>query len=154
MSKSIHLEMIEVDENDKIDTVDLDVYQGDCVGHVGGASGGVHRHNWYLKSIQHFRYCRCHSCKDDDKNVKNLRELSQPQKRFAPKFKRNQEKMIVFRSFVFHYFLIEILIFCYLGAHAKFETLIKNGNLFLIPLKFRGKPFLGLAQLSKILFTL
>ena len=28
----------------------------------------------------------------------------------------------------------------------KFET-----NLFLIPLKFRGKPFLGLTQLSKIL---
>jgi hypothetical protein len=27
----------------------------------------------------------------------------------------------------------------------------KNKNLFLIPLKFRGKPFLGLAQLSKIL---
>ena len=25
-------------------------------------------------------------------------------------------------------------------------------NLFLIPLKFRGKPFLGFAQLSKILF--
>ena len=25
-----------------------------------------------------------------------------------------------------------------------------NENLFLIPLKFRGKPFLGLAQLSKI----
>ena len=25
-----------------------------------------------------------------------------------------------------------------------------NKNLFLIPLKFRGKPFLGLAQLSKI----
>jgi hypothetical protein len=27
----------------------------------------------------------------------------------------------------------------------------KNNNLFSIPLKFRGKPFLGLAQLSKIL---
>ena len=26
-------------------------------------------------------------------------------------------------------------------------------NLFLIPLKFSGKPFLGLAQLSKILFN-
>jgi hypothetical protein len=26
----------------------------------------------------------------------------------------------------------------------------KNQNLFLIPPKFRGKPFLGLAQLSKI----
>ena len=26
----------------------------------------------------------------------------------------------------------------------------KNQNLFLIPLKFWGKPFLGLAQLSKI----
>jgi hypothetical protein len=26
----------------------------------------------------------------------------------------------------------------------------KKKNLFLIPLKFRGKPFLGLAQLSKI----
>ena len=28
----------------------------------------------------------------------------------------------------------------------------KNQNLFLIPLKFRGKPFLGLAQLSKIFY--
>ena len=27
-------------------------------------------------------------------------------------------------------------------------------KLFLIPLKFRGKPFLGLAQLSKIFYTL
>jgi hypothetical protein len=30
----------------------------------------------------------------------------------------------------------------------------KNKNLFLIPLKFRGKPFLGLAQLSKIFYIL
>ena len=27
-----------------------------------------------------------------------------------------------------------------------------NENLFLIPLKFRGKPFLGLAQLSTIFY--
>ena len=31
-------EMIEVDENDKIDPVDLDVDQGDCVSYDGGAS--------------------------------------------------------------------------------------------------------------------
>ena len=30
---------------------------------------------------------------DDDDLHKNLRELSQPQERFAPKFKRNQEKI-------------------------------------------------------------
>ena len=30
----------------------------------------------------------------------------------------------------------------------------KNQNLFSIPLTFRGKPFLGLAQLSKILIYL
>ena len=33
-------EMIEVDENDKIETVNLDLDQGDCVGHVGGVIGG------------------------------------------------------------------------------------------------------------------
>jgi hypothetical protein len=33
-------EMIEVDENDKFETVNLDFDQGDWVGHVGGASGG------------------------------------------------------------------------------------------------------------------
>ena len=33
----------------------------------------------------------------------------------------------------------------------KMKTTSKK-NIFLIPLKFRGKPFLGLAQLSKILF--
>ena len=33
-------EMIKVDENDQIDTVNLDVDQGDCVGHVGGRVGG------------------------------------------------------------------------------------------------------------------
>ena len=39
-------EMIEVDENDKIDTVNLDFDQGDWVGHVRDASGGsVYRHN-------------------------------------------------------------------------------------------------------------
>ena len=32
----------------------------------------------------------------------------------------------------------------------KEDDLNKNKNLFSIPLKFRGKPFLGLAQLSKI----
>ena len=32
--------MIEVIENDKIETVDLDVDLGDCVGHVEGPSGG------------------------------------------------------------------------------------------------------------------
>jgi hypothetical protein len=32
--------MIEVDENDKIETVNLDLDQGDCVGHVGGVIGG------------------------------------------------------------------------------------------------------------------
>jgi hypothetical protein len=32
--------MVEVDENDKIETVDLAVDQGDCVGHVEGASVG------------------------------------------------------------------------------------------------------------------
>ena len=32
------------------------------------------------------------------------------------------------------------------------DDLKKNKNLFLIPLKFRDKPFLGLAQLSKIFF--
>jgi hypothetical protein len=30
------------------------------------------------------------------------------------------------------------------------DDLKKNKNLFLIPLKWGGKPFLGLAQLSKI----
>ena len=34
--------------------------------------------------------------------------------------------------------------------NTKNDDLKKNINLFLIPLKFRGKPFLGLAQLSKI----
>jgi hypothetical protein len=35
------------------------------------------------------------------------------------------------------------------------EDDLKKNHLFLIPLKFRGKPFLGLAQLSKIfLFTI
>ena len=33
-------DMVEVDENDKIETVDLAVDQGDCVGHVEGASVG------------------------------------------------------------------------------------------------------------------
>ena len=33
-------EMIEVDENYKIETVNLDLDQGDCVGHVGGVIGG------------------------------------------------------------------------------------------------------------------
>jgi hypothetical protein len=33
-------EMIEVDENDKIETMNLDLDQGDCVGHVGGVIGG------------------------------------------------------------------------------------------------------------------
>jgi hypothetical protein len=33
-------EMIEVDENDKIETVNLDLDQGGCVGHVGGVIGG------------------------------------------------------------------------------------------------------------------
>ena len=33
-------EMIEVDENDKIETVNLDLDQGDCLGHVGGVIGG------------------------------------------------------------------------------------------------------------------
>ena len=33
-------DMIEVDENDKIETVDLAVDHGDCVGHVGGPSVG------------------------------------------------------------------------------------------------------------------
>ena len=36
----------------------------------------------------------------------------------------------------------------------KKEDDLKNKNLFLIPLKFRGKPFLGLAQLSKIFHRL
>ena len=40
-----NVKMTEVDENEKIETVDLDVDQGDCVGHVGGASGGVYIHN-------------------------------------------------------------------------------------------------------------
>ena len=36
------------------------------------------------------------------------------------------------------------------------DDIIKKNkkNLFLIPLKFRGKPFLGLAQLSKIFYYL
>ena len=39
----VYAEMIVVDENDKIETVDLVV---NCVGHVGGASReGVYRHN-------------------------------------------------------------------------------------------------------------
>ena len=36
-----NVDMIEVDENDKIETLDLAVDQGDCVVHVGGASVGV-----------------------------------------------------------------------------------------------------------------
>ena len=35
----------------------------------------------------------------------------------------------------------------------KMNTTSKKIYLFLIPLKFRGKPFLGLAQLSKIFFV-
>ena len=35
-----NVDMIEVDENDKIETLDLAVDQGDCVGHVKGASVG------------------------------------------------------------------------------------------------------------------
>ena len=35
-----NVDMIEVDENDKIETLDLAVDQGDCVVHVGGASVG------------------------------------------------------------------------------------------------------------------
>ena len=34
----------------------------------------------------------------------------------------------------------------------KWKTTKQSKNLFLISLKFRGKPFLGLAQLSKIYF--
>ena len=33
-------EMIDVDENNKIENVNLDLDQGDCVGHVGGVIGG------------------------------------------------------------------------------------------------------------------
>jgi hypothetical protein len=36
----------------------------------------------------------------------------------------------------------------------KKEEDLKKNHLFLIPIKFRGKPFLGLAQLSKILLDL
>ena len=41
-------EMIEVDDNYKIETVNLDFDQGDCMGHVGGVSGergSLYRHN-------------------------------------------------------------------------------------------------------------
>ena len=41
--------------------------------------------------------------------IKNLRELSQPQERFAPKFKRNWEK--IFFKVVFHIFLRSSSIF-------------------------------------------
>ena len=36
----------------------------------------------------------------------------------------------------------------------KRKTTNNKKNLFFIPLKFRGKPFLGLAQLSKIIIIL
>ena len=37
----------DVDENDKIETENLDFDQGDCMGHVGGVCGSLYRHNWY-----------------------------------------------------------------------------------------------------------
>ena len=42
-------------EMDEIDTANLDLDQGDCVVYVGEAK--VCRHNWILKSIEHFRFC-------------------------------------------------------------------------------------------------
>ena len=39
-------DMVEVDENDEIETVDLAVDQDDCVGNVEGSSvGGLYRNN-------------------------------------------------------------------------------------------------------------